>query len=274
MDISKNNKLTLLKKQINFVESIKKKFLIGLVLGGFLSFIVIFIEPFDTNDFVSNNRLFQLSVFGILFFIVFLIQSLFETIWYHRNDDTWLVYNEIISTFVFFLISGTIIYLYNHLIINKLKYTIKSHWLYYKNIVSVMLPIFAPLFIYLRQQFGVKKNALSSNYIRIKGENKNELLVLQKEELLFIKATENYIEISFLDSNQNLKTKTFRQTLTNMHHRFPFLFKCHRSYLVNFENIEEIQGSSQNAKIVLKNIDKKIPLSKTYYSSVRSRLFN
>ena len=155
---------------------------------------------------------------------------------------------------------------------NDLNYSIKSHWWYYKNIVIVMIPIVAPLLLYLRQKFGEHIIPIPQNTIIITGENKNEILKLEKKELLYINAIENYIEIFFVDTGKNLLSKTFRQTLSNVHQQLPFLEKCHRSYLVNINNIKEIQGNSQGAKISFQHVEKKIPLSKTLYKSTKSRL--
>jgi DNA-binding LytR/AlgR family response regulator len=66
-------------------------------------------------------------------------------------------------------------------------------------------------------------------------------------------------------------SKTFRQTLSSTQKQLPFLEKCHRSYLVNINNIKEIQGNSQNAKIFIKNIDERIPLSKSRYKNIKSK---
>ena len=145
-------KLSFLNRQIHFTSALKRKVLVGFILGFFLSFIIICLEPFDTNQYESNNRLIILSGFGVLLFIVCLLQSIIENIWYYKANKVWTVSYEILSAIIFFTISGTVIYLYNHLIVNDLNYSIKSHWWYYKNIVIVMIPVIAPLLIYLRQK--------------------------------------------------------------------------------------------------------------------------
>lgn len=264
--------MSLLNRQIHFISSIKRKVLAGFILGLFLSFVIIFLEPFDTNQFESSKRLLFLSGFGLILFGVFLIQSIIENIWYYRVNKIWTVSYEILSTIVFFTISGTIIYLYNHIIVNEQDYSVKSHWWYYSHIVIAMIPLVGPLLVYLRQKFGECIVPFPPNTIQITGENKNEILQLTKQELLYIQAIENYVEIAFVDAGQNLQSKTFRQTLLNVHQQLPFLEKCHRSYLVNIENIKEIQGNSQSAKICFKHIEQKIPLSKTLYKGIKSRL--
>jgi hypothetical protein len=239
--------------------------LVGFILFLFLSFIIIFLQPFDTDQFKSDHKLLILSGFGILIFIAFIIQSSLENWWYFRVKKVWLVSHEIGSTILFFLFSGTIIYLYNGLVINQQSYSLASHLHYLGSIVLLMIPVVAPIMIYLRQQFGERIIPLASNSVLLVGENKNEMLTLEKENLLFVKAFENYVEIHFVDNNNKVVSKTFRQTLSNVFQQIPFLEKCHRSYLVNPIAVKEIIGNSQSAKITFIHGEKTIPLSKTFY---------
>jgi hypothetical protein len=240
-------------------------------MGFFLSFIIIFLEPFNTNDFESNNKTILLLGYGVLLFIFFLIQSMIENIWYYRVHKIWVISYEIISTVLFFSILGTVLYLYNRLVLNGNSYSIISHWWFYKNIIIVFIPIFFPLFLYLRNKFGECIIPILQSTIIITGENKNEILKLEKKELLYIKAIENYIEIFFINVYKKKESKTFRQTLSSAQQQIPFLKKCHRSYLVNINNIKEVHGNSQNAKISIHNIEEKIPLSKSYYINIKNK---
>jgi len=244
--------------------------LVGFILCAFLSFVIIILEPFDTSQFESNHKLLLLSGFGALIFFVFVIQSSIENICYLRAGKVWLVTYETFSTIIFFIFSGSILYLYNRIIVNGQDYSLQTHLLYLRTIVLSMIPVFAPLMIYLRQKFGERIIPLSSNSIVLKGENKNEILRLEKEELLFIKAVENYIEICFIDKNKKVTSRTFRQTLSKVWQQLPFLERCHKSYLVNLGPISAITGNSQSAKISFLAGEKEIPLSKTYYKHIKN----
>lgn len=252
-------------KQIHFTASIPRKIAVGLILGIFLSFVIIVLEPFDTDQFHSDHKLLVLSIFGILIFIAFVIYGILENFWYFRVRKVWRISHEIISTILFFLFSGSILFLYNGLVINQQSYSIGSHLLYLRTIVLAMIPVFAPLMIYLRQKFGERIVPLSDNLVILVGENKNEVLQLNREDLLFVKAIENYVEITFTDEHKNVRSLTFRQTLSNVWQQIPFLEKCHRSYLVNPKAVKAISGNSQSAKISFKYGEENIPLSKTHY---------
>ncbi len=264
--------LNSLQRQIHFVASIRKKVLIGLILCLFLNFIIIVLEPFDTDQFEADYRFLLLSGYGILVFIVFVIQSSIENIWYYRVGKVWRVSHEIMATAIFCLFSGHVLYLYNTLVVNLRSCTLGSYLHFLFSTVISMLPVFIPLMLYLRQKFGERIVPLPENEILLIGENKNEILRLVKDELLFIKAVENYVEICFVDQNKKVISKTFRQTLSKVCEQAPFLEKCHRSYLVNLDTIAAIIGNSQSATISFVVGEKEIPLSKTYYKHLKNKV--
>jgi len=248
--------------------------LVGLILCIYLSFIVIVLQPFDTSQFEADNKIALLSGYGILIFVVFVIQSSIENSWYFRIGKVWSVRYEIITTLLFCLFSGTVLYLYNRTIVNGgLSYTLTTYWRFLSITVTCMLPVFVPPMLYLRQKFGERIVPLPKNLFLLIGENKNEILRLEKDDLLFVKAVENYVEICFVDESKKVMSKTFRQTLSNVWQQLPFLEKCHRSYLVNRSTIKEIVGNSQGAKISFVVGEKEILLSKTYYKHIKNSMF-
>lgn len=262
-----------LQKQIHFTASIRWKLLIGFILCIYLNFIIIFLQPFDTSQFVADYKNLFLSGYGFLAFVVYVIQGCIENIWYTKAGKVWTVTYEIIVILLFCLFTGTVLYMYNMTVINEDGYTIDTYWTFLNTTILYMTPVILPPILYLRQKFGERIIPPPVNSIVLTGENKNETLKLQKDQLLFIKAVENYVEICFIDKNNKAVSKTFRQTLSNVCEQLPFLQKCHRSYLVNTNTIKEIIGNSQGAKISFTISEKEIPLSKTYYKDIKNKVF-
>lgn len=267
------DKLNSLKRQIHFVASIRRKVLVGLILCVYLNFIVIVLQPFDTSQFEADNKTLLLSGFGFLTFVVFVIQSSIENIWYYRVGKVWTISHEIISIILFCLFSGTVLYVYNRIVVNGIECALATYWRFLSITVACMMPVFVPPMLYLRQEFGQRIIPPAKNSIVLTGENKNEILSMEKDELLFIRAVENYVEICFIDKSKTVISKTFRQTLSNVCEQLPFLEKCHRSYLVNISTIKEVSGNSQGAKISFVVGYKEIPLSKTYYKDIKNMMF-
>lgn len=269
----KSDSLDALKRQIHFIASTRNSLLVGLLLCIYLSFIVIVLQPFDTSQFEDDNKTALLSGYGIFIFVVYAVHGSIENIWYKRFGKVWTVCDEIVSTLLFCLFSGTVLYLYNRLIVNLTTCDLATYWRFLSVTVLCMMPVFVPPMLYLRQKFGEKIIPPAVDSFVLVGENKNEILNMKIDELLFIKAVENYVEICFVQDSEKVVSKTFRQTLSNVYRQLPFLEKCHRSYLVNTNNIKAIIGNSQAAKILFSMGDKEIPVSKTHYKQLKNKGF-
>ncbi|WP_300659762.1 LytTR family DNA-binding domain-containing protein [Fluviicola sp.] len=266
--------MSALKRQIHFTSSLNRKILIGFILCVYLCFIVIVLQPFDTSQFDAEYKTLLLFGYGIFAFVVFVIYGSIENVAYFRAGKVWTIRHEIISTLLYCFFSGTVLYMYNRTIVNNFKdYTLWTYWRFLSITVLCMIPVFVPPMIYLRQKFGEKIIPPAENSMVLIGENKNEILRMEKDELLFVKAIENYVEICFTDESKKVISLTFRQTLHNVSVQLPFLEKCHRSYLVNAGMIKEITGNSQGAKISFVVSEKEIPLSKTYYKEIKNGRF-
>ena len=91
------------------------------------------------------------------------------------------------------------------------------------------------------------------------------------DKLIFVEALGNYINISY--SIQENRKITIRETISSIEEEIgvsKLIYKPHRSYLVNLQNIQNVTGDSQGLKIHLKNSDKIIPVSRNKIKEFRS----
>ena len=86
------------------------------------------------------------------------------------------------------------------------------------------------------------------------------------ENILFIEAKQNYVDINYIDDNE-LNIETIRSTLTaieKLSHNG--LTRCHRSFLVNLDKILSVKGNAQGLKLFLNYGDLIVPVSRKYIS--------
>jgi len=93
---------------------------------------------------------------------------------------------------------------------------------------------------------------------------------IKKENLLYLEAAENYINICYLNKGKVSKYM-LRETLKKAEESFAGteIIRCHRSYIVNFGKVKVIRRDKDGLTLELDNpsvID--IPVSKTYVNSV------
>ena len=105
--------------------------------------------------------------------------------------------------------------------------------------------------------------------IHILSANKNEAIDLDIDALLFIKSDGNYIEVYTTDEAV-LEKKVYRMTLAVMEKElseFSFLFRTHRSYIVNVNNIFLTKGNARNYQLFFNGVDESVPVSRNKFKA-------
>lgn len=112
----------------------------------------------------------------------------------------------------------------------------------------------------------LKKQGVISFY-----DEKNELrLSVKADHLLYLESADNYVCIWYLNKGQLSKfmlrnsLKTMEEHLANTH-----VFRCHRSYMVNFDQVKVLRREKDGIYLEL-GIEKvpDLPISKTYSEKV------
>jgi DNA-binding LytR/AlgR family response regulator len=93
---------------------------------------------------------------------------------------------------------------------------------------------------------------------------------VKKENLLYIESTENYVSICYLNKGKIAKY-LLRETMKKIEENFAGteIIRCHRSYMVNFENVKVIRKEKDGLILELDEpLLTDIPVSKTYVENV------
>ncbi len=94
-------------------------------------------------------------------------------------------------------------------------------------------------------------------------------------DFLFIQSEGNYLEVYLLEAGKP-QHRLIRNTLVNaetmLQGFFPPLMRCHRSYIVNLEQIEKVNGNAQGLLLKMKNCEEKVPVSRKYIEELKSKL--
>ena len=112
------------------------------------------------------------------------------------------------------------------------------------------------------------------SFLKIIGENQNEILEIASSDFLFAESDNNYTTIYFIKMDF-LKTVVFRLSLKNMELQIENLkniFRCHKSFLINLEKTTHISGNAQGYKLHLKKTDIIIPVSRSLNGIIKQKL--
>lgn len=107
----------------------------------------------------------------------------------------------------------------------------------------------------------------------IKTQVKQDDFELPVNDLLFVKAEGNYVQLT-LWSNNRVTTELKRISLTQLETQlaaFSQLFRCHRAYLINMLQIATVSGNSQGYLVAFSSTELKVPVSRTQLDGFNSR---
>ena len=102
----------------------------------------------------------------------------------------------------------------------------------------------------------------------------NESVTLQVSHLLFIEAVGNYVKVSHLRNDQ-VHTDMLRATMKQMEESlqgYPMIVRCHRAFLVNLGQVEQIVSHSGSTQLLIKHCHESLPVSRSNMAQVRAAI--
>ncbi len=99
-------------------------------------------------------------------------------------------------------------------------------------------------------------------------------LTLKVADLRYIEAMQNYVNIFHINA-KGLQKEVLRSTIASMEQRFggTDIVRCHRSFLVNADQIDKVAGNAQGLRLQVNGIDgQEIPVSRSYIPMLRALL--
>lgn len=262
-----NNNFTLLdQKRDRFT-------LITIVLVFSVLFLNIF-KPFNINRWFSDSEIIQvlrLSSYGFIVALVYLFTQ-FPLRKFFGQDKFKIKTYILWLAIEIFLISLVYIFLYGNPIgnfVNDFVFSVKY------TLLGICLPYsFAVLIIYYRNQraqiaeLQTKVSAPSEKkLVMLKDENGKVKFSVQAKDLLMMESTDNYVSVFYVIENK-LQRQLVRNTLKKLEEELKddSMLRCHRSYIVNPQNVEFVQKEGKKLMIKVRQIEKTIPVSEKYSS--------
>jgi DNA-binding LytR/AlgR family response regulator len=122
-----------------------------------------------------------------------------------------------------------------------------------------------------------EKEGTTDNESVIRFHDKSDRLVFvtKRNNVLYIEAADNYTVIHYLSGDKE-ETLILHNSLKNMADAFSSegIVRCHRSYLVNLENIKSMRRDRDGLVIEMAHSSHLVPVSKTYAEEVVKKFVN
>ncbi|MFW6309902.1 MAG: LytR/AlgR family response regulator transcription factor [Prolixibacteraceae bacterium] len=261
------------------------KSILGISLGIFL--FLLFFLPLNPKASEFDKKLLIITGFGfIMLILLFLFRITLPAVlprWF--GSEKWNIKKELFIHLLF-LIFNTVAFSFYARYVGQISITFHA-------VVKIILISFIPIvtLVIINQYDFLKKrleNVLNQikytdvksteeeqeSGIQFESETNSEGLFLFYEQIILIKAANNYIEIIFRQS-EKVKRRLIRNTLGNaerMLKNYPSLIRVHRSYIVNVNSIRKIMKGSDGLKLLLYDYPQEISVSRQYTLKVKEAL--
>lgn len=259
------------------------EFIVCIAVGAFVVAFLLIFEPFGTDDFENPNRTIFLSGYGIIVTVVFLIaRFIFPLLcpsWF--IEESWNIARHLLWVIAAFSLALGCCFLYwGWFFGNALTWT--AWWGFAAfglaiGIFPIIASIAADYIMLLRKHqraasrihLRTESTGDPGQCMRLTGQNAEESLSLLPEQLLYLHAAGNYVEI-FYRSGQEIKKALFRTTLSALEQELGIcpVARCHRSYLVNLEKVIQVSGNAQGYRLHLLGVAQPIPVSRQQSTNI------
>ena len=102
----------------------------------------------------------------------------------------------------------------------------------------------------------------------------NESVTLHLSHLLYIEAVGNYVKVCHLN-NEQIRTDMLRATMKQMEEALqghPMIVRCHRAFLVNLGQVEQIISHSGSTQLLIKHCHEPLPVSRSNMAQVKAAI--
>lgn len=260
----------------------KEKWIFLLSSGAFVSFFLIFFQPFGVNNYDPNETitplfLVMMIAMGVLVSILIAIN---EFIFFPLLSSKEVSRKKIVLWLVWSIIwmsSGVFIF-YNFLG-NWHDLSFASYFQFIGNLTIVALLPISAILIYIRNRELRKslQKAHAFTYEKIDGDyllvfqadNVKDHFTLPIKYLVYIESEDNYVAIHHLTKDAITKTLV-RKSLKKIEDEslHPALTRCHRSFAINLMHLQKIHGNRNKLNLFLNQIENPIPVSRKYIDKI------
>lgn len=253
----------------------------------FVLFITVFLllfRPFGLNVY-SYERSYIIIGYGL---IIWLTVSLNNFLAYRFlpttfSEKKWTVASQILWTFIQLFITGITCFIYAVAIDAFPQNLLSFAKIELYVLLSSVIPIV--MFVLIQQNYLLRQNSRqaailnkqlhgqhntnfiqpNADKIQFVGDNQNDRLELNPGVIDYITSQDNYFEVIWQEE-EKVNKKLLRGTLAKAEETarsFPFLFRCHRAYIVNLDKVINVEGNAQGYRLQLQNNSEIIPVSRS-----------
>jgi hypothetical protein len=259
-------------------------------LSVFISLFLLIFQPFGLNEYSGEHKYLFTAGYGLVTFLVLSLDQILLRLFFRTRNQKkhWTIGKQIISLcFILFTI-GWGNFLYSSQVFH-FHNPWKGFLIFQIFTLAVgILPI--SLITILTEQIRNKQHTEEANHLnnsihpkvtaaetrplRFTADNEKDSLQMDSQHFLYAESSGNYLNITYLRDGKT-KTALIRSTLKSAEMQveaFPSIVKCHRAFLVNTDQIEQVKGNAQGLRIHLQHTEEEIPVSRSFMKDLKDKI--
>jgi len=248
---------------------------------GVFGFLFLF-KPFNISSLPVKEMYYLMTGFSVITFLALSLHlMLFPSLFPRKfSSANWSIKKEILwNLWILFTILG------GYFLLTRFLGTMKIS---FSTVITLVLTAVIPITVliivnhnkmlrsHLKIADEVNKKlkdhkSIQEKIIHFNSDYQKDSLAIKLGSLLFIRSANNYIEIFWKDG-ETIKNQMVRCSMVSAQEivkEHKFIYKCHRSYMVNISYIERIEGNSQEYKLFMENVSFPIPVSRNSVSKLK-----
>lgn len=102
----------------------------------------------------------------------------------------------------------------------------------------------------------------------------NDSISLQVSNLLYVEAVGNYVKVFHLYDGK-VRTDMLRATSKQIEddlHSYPMIVRCHRAFIVNLQQVEQIISKSDSMQLLIKHCHDYLPVSRSNMAQIKDSI--
>jgi len=267
--------LKILNKPYPFNDDLKfNSLIIFFITLGIFAFLLLF-QPFDIDTLPVRQKYIMVAGIAVITFLAFALHLMILPSFFQKrfSSSQWTIKKEILwNLWILFTILGGYFLFTRFMGVMKFGFDMVIKLLFTAVIpISILIIVNYNKMIrsHLRLADEMNKKlkenkSIPEKIIYFNSDYQKDSLAIKISSLLFIRSANNYIEV-FWKEVETIKSQMVRTSLLNAEDilkEYKFILKCHRSYLININHIDKIEGNSQGYKLFLENVSFTIPVSR------------
>jgi len=260
-----------------YLDRLRHRLLHVLIILVFSVLFLIVFEPFNIKAWLKYpgwlKDLGQLSL-GLTFsFIIAFSQLLIRTVVRIKKFKVYHLILWLTAEILLLTVILTIIFAdYTNGFLEEFSITLKF------TSTGLLLPYsFSILTLMLIQQNNSQQLSISnsspekSDLIHLKDEREQVKFSIHKPSVLYLESSDNYVTIHFLQEDQ-VKKEMVRNSMKKVEKQLSSsgLVRCHRSFIVNIENVHWFKKEGRNYLFKMKHGGTIIPVSRSFVPAIKS----